>query len=66
MNPGSTRHNLRSTLGRLSFAQKFLAPPVSQARADAYVAEYLKQVEQESLPPPLARKEARDKTRNIT
>ena len=58
-------HNLNSPSGRLSFAQTYLPPPVSQAKADAYTAEYREQVEQQGTYPPIARKEAKDKVKQL-
>ena len=49
-------------MGRLSYAQIHLVPPVTQAMADAFIKEYRHQVEDLHLPPPLARKEAKKVT----
>jgi hypothetical protein len=63
MNPGSTLHNLNSPLGRLSYAQLHLTPPVTQERADKFCQEFRNQVENNGLNPPLARKEAKKKAK---
>jgi hypothetical protein len=55
------KHNLNSPMGRLSYSQLHLKPPVTQDLADAFIKEYRHQVEDLHVPPPLARKEAKEK-----
>lgn len=53
-------HNLNTEEGRMSYAQLYLKPPVTQKKADAFVKEYLHHVLEEHKPPPLARKLAKE------